>query len=77
MCGEMAGSIEACIILMGLGLDEFSMSAMSIPEIKNIVRNISYEKAKEIACQALELQTPEEVLEYSREVLKHLDIEFV
>jgi phosphotransferase system enzyme I (PtsI) len=77
MCGEMAGSIEACIILIGLGLDEFSMSAMSIPAIKNIVRNISYEKAKEIACQALTLETPEEILEYSQNTLKQLNIEFV
>ncbi len=77
MCGEMAGSIEACIILLGLGLDEFSMNALSIPAIKNIIRNISYEKAKEIAEHALELETPEEVMEHSLNALKQLNIEFV
>jgi phosphotransferase system enzyme I (PtsI) len=77
MCGEMAGSIEACIILLGLGLDEFSMNAVSIPAIKNIIRSISYEKAMEIAEQALELETPEEVLEYSSNALKQFNIEFV
>jgi phosphotransferase system enzyme I (PtsI) len=77
MCGEMAGSIEACIILLGLGLDEFSISALSIPAIKNIIRSISYEKAREIAEQALELETPEEVLEYSSNALKQFNIEFV
>jgi phosphotransferase system enzyme I (PtsI) len=77
MCGGMAGSGEAAIILMGLGLDEYSMSAASIPVIKSIVRNVSYEKAKEIACHALELETPEEVLEYSRCVLKQLNIEYI
>lgn len=69
MCGEMAGSEEACVILLGLGLDEFSMSAASIPAIKNIVRNVTCKQAEEIANQALALDTPEEVLEYSRNIL--------
>jgi phosphotransferase system enzyme I (PtsI) len=77
MCGGMAGSGEAAIILLGLGLDEYSMSAASIPIIKSIVRNVSYEKAKEIACHALELETPEEVLEYSRWIMKQLNIEYI
>lgn len=75
MCGGMAGSGEAAIILMGLGLDEYSMSAASIPVIKSILRNVSYEEARKIACHALELDTPEEVLEYSRNTLKQLNIE--
>ncbi len=77
MCGGMAGSGEAAIILLGLGLDEYSMSAASIPVIKSIIRNVSYEKAKEIACHALELETPEEVLEYSRSIMKQLKIEYI
>ncbi|HWR60803.1 MAG TPA: phosphoenolpyruvate--protein phosphotransferase [Clostridia bacterium] len=74
MCGEMAGSAEAAVILLGLGLDEYSMNAASIPVIKNILRKASYEKAREVAAHALELSTPEEVLEYSQAVLKQLDI---
>jgi len=77
MCGGMAGSGEAAIILLGLGLDEYSMSAASIPVIKSIIRNVSYEKAKEIASHALELETPEEVLEYSRSIMKQLNIEYI
>lgn len=73
MCGEMAGSEEACVILLGLGLDEFSMSAASIPAIKNIVRNVTCEQAEEIANRALELDTPEEILEYSRKMLTHIN----
>jgi phosphoenolpyruvate-protein phosphotransferase len=72
MCGEMAGTEEACAILLGLGLDEFSMSAGAIPGIKNIVRNITLEQAEEIAAHALELDTPEEVLEYSRSRLNQI-----
>lgn len=77
ICGEMAGSNEAAVILLGLGLDEYSMSAVSIPVIKNIIRNVSYENAKEIASHALTLETPEEVLEYSRSILKQLNMELV
>ena len=77
MCGGMAGSGEAAIMLLGLGLDEYGMSAASIPVIKSIIRNVSYEKAKEIACHALELETPEEVLEYSRSIMKQLKIEYI
>jgi phosphotransferase system enzyme I (PtsI) len=77
MCGGMAGSAEAAIILLGLGLDEFSMSAASIPVIKSIIRNVSYEKAKEVAFHALELETPEEILEYSRCILEELNIEYI
>jgi len=74
MCGEMAGSAEAAVILLGLGLDEYSMNAASIPVVKNILRKASYEKAREIAAHALELSTPEEVMEYSQSILKQLDI---
>lgn len=49
MCGEMAGKEEACVILLGLGLDEFSMSAASIPAVKDIVRNVTISQAEEIA----------------------------
>lgn len=77
MCGGMAGSGEAAIILLGLGLDEFSMSAASIPVIKSIIRSVSYEKAREIADHALELETPEEILEYSKGILKQLNIEYI
>ncbi|HYE69829.1 MAG TPA: phosphoenolpyruvate--protein phosphotransferase [Anaerovoracaceae bacterium] len=73
MCGEMAGTEEACVVLLGLGLDEFSMSAPSIPAIKNIVRNVTYKQAEEIASHALELDTPEAVLEYSRNILDQIN----
>lgn len=73
MCGEMAGTEEACVVLLGLGLDEFSMSAPSIPAVKNIVRNVTYKQAEEIANNALELDTPEAVLEYSKKILDQIN----
>ena len=49
MCGEMAGSPEFSIALLGLGLDEFSMSAIQIPKIKNVIRSVSMKDAKNLA----------------------------
>lgn len=46
MCGELAGDPRAFRILLGMGLDEFSMSAVSIPKIKAILRESSYAEAK-------------------------------
>jgi phosphotransferase system enzyme I (PtsI) len=61
MCGEMAGDVTATPILLGLGLDEFSMSASSIPRVKKVIRSMTYEEAKEIAKKALEADTAEEI----------------
>lgn len=55
MCGEMAGDIEATKILLGLGLDVFSMSASSIPMVKEVIRNTTMEEAKAIAAKALRI----------------------
>lgn len=53
MCGEMAGSPEFSIALLGLGLDEFSMSAIQIPKIKNVIRSVSMKDAKNLANELL------------------------
>lgn len=55
MCGEMAGDTEAVKILLGLGLDAFSMSASSIPAVKEAIRSTTYEEAKKEARKALKL----------------------
>lgn len=61
MCGEMAGDTLATAILLGLGLDEFSMSASSIPQVKKIVRSLTYEKAQQIAKSALSMDKPKDI----------------
>ena len=63
MCGEMAGDASAIPVLLGLGLDEFSMSAVSILNARKIVRSLSYKKMKELADKALQLNGPDEVKE--------------
>ena len=72
MCGEMAGEPALGLILLGLGLDEFSMPAFVIPEIKQVIRSVSLEAAREIAEQALKLSTGIEVEEFSQKKLREL-----
>ncbi len=62
MCGEMAGDEKAIPLLLGLGLDEFSMSASSILQARSIVREANYEELKELTDKALNCGTTEEVL---------------
>ncbi|MCG3206994.1 MAG: hypothetical protein FOGNACKC_00594 [Anaerolineae bacterium] len=61
MCGEMAGNALATPVLLGLGLDEFSMSAANIPAVKAVIRKLTQEQARHIAEQALALDSAEEV----------------
>ncbi len=68
MCGEMAGDEKAIPLLLGLGLDEFSMSATSILEARNIVRNLSYADMQALTDKALNASTTEEVLALLDEV---------
>lgn len=63
MCGEMAGEPHAIPLLLGLGLDEFSMSASSILKARKIVTELSYTEMKEMAEKALQCSTSEEVLD--------------
>lgn len=70
MCGEMAGDPLAVILLVGLGLDEFSVVPAILPEIKKIIRSIKYKEAKRIAQTVLSFTTEEEVEGYLREVIK-------
>ena len=61
MCGELAGDERATILLLGMGLDEFSMSAISVPRIKKLIRNVNYQDAKLLAETALQQPTAAEI----------------
>lgn len=61
MCGEMAGDPLYTVILLGLGLDEFSMSAVQIPKVKKIIRNISKTEAKKLVEQLFTCKNMNEV----------------
>jgi len=72
MCGEMAGDVTLTLILLGLGLDEFSTSPIVVPEIKRIIRVVKYTQAKKIAEEALSLSTGKEVAAMAKAKLKKL-----
>ncbi|MCA1320543.1 phosphoenolpyruvate--protein phosphotransferase [Bacillus tianshenii] len=67
MCGEMAGDPIAIPILLGLGLDEFSMSATSILPARTQLRGISKEEAASYREEILSMGTAEEVVEFVKE----------
>ncbi|GHV77097.1 phosphoenolpyruvate-protein phosphotransferase [Spirochaetia bacterium] len=53
MCGELAGTPFAAPVLLGLGLDEFSMTASSIPQVKQVIRGVTFEDCRALAEKAL------------------------
>ena len=63
MCGELAGDETATLLLLGMGLDEFSMSGISIPKVKKTIRNANFADVKQLADQALSCATAGEIAE--------------
>lgn len=64
MCGEMAGDPLATILLLGMGLDQFSVVPTFLPEVKKIIRTVEYTQARRAAKKALTFHTAEEVKAY-------------
>ena len=62
MCGEFAGDEKATALLFGMGLDAFSMSAISVPRIKQNILNIDRASAKAFVDEVMSCATTEEVL---------------
>ena len=67
MCGELAGEPLAAPILLGLGLDEFSMSPPMVPLLKQILRGLNAKEMQAVAEQALQLETPQEIENFIKE----------
>ena len=72
MCGEMASDELFTLLLLGLGLDEFSLSPLAIPQVKYIIRAVSFEDARRFANEALSLSTSKAVDSFMHEKLKQL-----
>ena len=72
MCGELAGMTKAIPILLGLGLDEFSMSPRAIPEAKALIGKLTDDRAREIAVHAMAFGTAAEIENYMKEILDSL-----
>jgi len=75
MCGEMAGNPLFALLLLGMGLDELSMSAVSIPEMKKIIRAITLKDARATAHKALQMTSSAEIAEMTREKIANLIVE--
>ncbi|HEY4756487.1 MAG TPA: phosphoenolpyruvate--protein phosphotransferase [Ignavibacteriaceae bacterium] len=74
ICGEMAADTLAMPLLVGLGLDSLSMSPATLPYAKRIIRAISYQKAKELAEECLELGSEKEVTDRIEKFFKDYSI---
>jgi phosphoenolpyruvate-protein kinase (PTS system EI component) len=74
LCGELAAEPLAIPILLGLGLDEFSMNPPAIPVAKQIIRQLTVGEARGVAEAVLELDTPEAVEALVRERVPAADV---
>jgi phosphoenolpyruvate-protein phosphotransferase (PTS system enzyme I) len=64
MCGELASDPRATLLLLGMGLTEFSMTAASIPQIKNIIINNSIKSAKKACEDVMNMNDSKSILNY-------------
>ncbi len=69
MCGEMAGDLEAVPVLLGLGLDMFSMSETFILSARKLINSLNYMEMTELAEQAVSMSSAKEVQELVREAI--------
>ncbi len=72
MCGELAGMTKAIPILLGFGLDEFSMNPRAIPEAKNLIGKLTDDQAREIAARAMSFGTAAEIENFMKVILASL-----
>jgi len=70
MCGEMAGDPLCAVLLLGMGLEEFSMGSLYIPVIKKAIRSISYQTARVAAEIVLEMDSMGEIKRYLFEQMR-------
>jgi phosphotransferase system enzyme I (PtsI) len=61
MCGEMAGDLTASAILLGMGLDEFSMSPSSILPLRNLISKLDLAEARALSIKLMKLATHQQI----------------
>jgi phosphoenolpyruvate-protein phosphotransferase len=72
MCGEMAGDPLCALLLLGMGLEEFSMGSLYVPVIKKTIRSVSYQAAKSAAQIVLQMDTVGEIKKYLFDQMREL-----
>jgi len=64
MCGEMAGDPLASIVLLGMGLDAFSMSSSVLPSVKEILRSVRLDEAEELITEVMKMSSSQKIEDY-------------
>ena len=77
MCGEAAGEPLATILLLGLGLREFSMSPNQIPKIKELISQVELKVAKEVTKKVMEMSCEKSIKKYLEETLESLKLDYL
>jgi len=77
MCGELAGNPVATILLLGMGLDEFSMSPSSILKIKKIINTVDVSFARKVAEEAMKFTDANQIEEYLKKILKDIELGYI
>ena len=72
MCGEMAGEPPLSLLLLGMGLDEFSTSPVQLPIVKQVIRSVEHSFARSVVEQTLKLKTGKEVEAFLQANLKQV-----
>jgi phosphotransferase system enzyme I (PtsP) len=72
MCGEMAADPLSALVLLGMGLEEFSMGSLYVPAIKKTIRSITYQAAKSTAQIVLQMDTVGEIKKYLFDQMREL-----
>jgi phosphotransferase system enzyme I (PtsI) len=75
VCGEMAGDPLYTLLLLGLGLNTFSMNGPDIPEVKQIIRSTTLEHAKQVARRVMSFDSERQVMHFLREETRKIDPE--
>jgi phosphoenolpyruvate-protein phosphotransferase (PTS system enzyme I) len=73
ICGEMAGEPLYTLLLLGMGLNTFSMNGPDIPEVKNIIRSTTMEHAKHVARRVMSFESERQVIHFLREETRKID----
>jgi phosphoenolpyruvate-protein phosphotransferase (PTS system enzyme I) len=77
VCGEMAGEPLYTLLLLGLGLNTFSMNGPDIPEVKKIIRSTTLEHAKQVARRVMSFDSERQVIHFLREETRKIDADAV
>jgi phosphotransferase system enzyme I (PtsI) len=70
LCGQMSGNPVYTMLLLGLGLRQFSVTPSAIPEIKNVCRSVTVAQCQAVAARALSMENARDIKSYLREELK-------